>query len=175
MTKIASGGFRAESSSVCSRVRSSTVSSHRHSRSGGYAAAANNGLSFGEDERDVARELMAGLCAAAIAELARLGDVDLQQARPARRRWTSPGCSAGAATNWLRCQHVQEPREVDEDRRGEACPGASGARGEASANQPPLFAAGSTADRLIARYFICMRSLVGGTIPLRRRYTTMFP
>ena len=28
-------------------------------------------------------------------------------------------------------QHAQEPREVDEDRRGEACPGASGARGDA--------------------------------------------
>ena len=40
-------------------------------------AAANGGLSFGEDEQDVARELMAGLRAAAIAELARLGDVDL--------------------------------------------------------------------------------------------------
>jgi hypothetical protein len=42
-----------------------------------YVAAANGGLSFGEDEQDVARELMAGLRAAAIAELARLGDVDL--------------------------------------------------------------------------------------------------
>lgn len=42
-----------------------------------HVAAANDGLSFGEDEQDVARELMAGLRAAAIAELARLGDVDL--------------------------------------------------------------------------------------------------
>lgn len=42
-----------------------------------HVAAANGGLSFGEDEQDVARELMAGLRAAAIAELARLGDVDL--------------------------------------------------------------------------------------------------
>ena len=42
-----------------------------------YVAVANGGLSFDEDEQDVARELMAGLRAAAIAELARLGDVDL--------------------------------------------------------------------------------------------------
>src|SRR4051812_27116354 len=42
-----------------------------------HMATANGGLSFGEDEQDVARELMAGLRAAAIAELARLGDVDL--------------------------------------------------------------------------------------------------
>ena len=42
-----------------------------------HVAAANGGLSFGEDEQNVARELMSGLRAAAIAELARLGDVDL--------------------------------------------------------------------------------------------------
>lgn len=40
-----------------------------------HVADANGGLSFGEDEQDVARELMAGLRAAAIAELARLGEV----------------------------------------------------------------------------------------------------
>lgn len=43
-----------------------------------YVAAANGGLSFGDDEQDVARELMAGLHAAAIAELVRLGNVDLR-------------------------------------------------------------------------------------------------
>lgn len=42
-----------------------------------HVAAANGGLSFGADEQNVARELMAGLRAAAIAELTRLGDVDL--------------------------------------------------------------------------------------------------
>jgi hypothetical protein len=41
-----------------------------------YVAAANGGLSFGKEEQDIACELMAGLRAAAIAELARLGDVD---------------------------------------------------------------------------------------------------
>ena len=41
-------------------------------------AAANGGLSFDQDEQGVARELMAGLRAAAMAELARLGNVDLQ-------------------------------------------------------------------------------------------------
>jgi hypothetical protein len=43
-----------------------------------HIAAANGGLSFGDDERAVAHELMTGLRAAAIAELARLGDVDLR-------------------------------------------------------------------------------------------------
>jgi predicted nucleic acid-binding protein len=43
-----------------------------------YVAAANGGLSFDDDERGVARELMAGLRAAAMVELARLGDVDLR-------------------------------------------------------------------------------------------------
>jgi hypothetical protein len=43
----------------------------------GYVAAANGGLSSGDDEQAVACELMAGLRAAAIAELARLGDMDL--------------------------------------------------------------------------------------------------
>jgi len=43
-----------------------------------HVAAANGGLSFSDDERGVARELMTGLRAAASAELARLGDVDLQ-------------------------------------------------------------------------------------------------
>jgi hypothetical protein len=42
-----------------------------------YVAAANGGLSFGKDEQDIACELMAGLRAAAISELAQLGDVDL--------------------------------------------------------------------------------------------------
>jgi hypothetical protein len=42
-----------------------------------YVAAANGGLSFSEDERGVARELMTGLGAAARAELVRLGDVDI--------------------------------------------------------------------------------------------------
>jgi hypothetical protein len=42
-----------------------------------YVAAANGGLSFDEDEQDVARELMVGLRAAATAELARLGEVNL--------------------------------------------------------------------------------------------------
>jgi len=41
-----------------------------------YIAAANGGLSFDENEQDVARALMVGLRAAAIAELARLGGVD---------------------------------------------------------------------------------------------------
>lgn len=41
-------------------------------------ADANGGLSFGDDEQDVARELIAGLRAAATAELARLGEVDLR-------------------------------------------------------------------------------------------------
>src|ERR1041384_2083234 len=43
-----------------------------------HVAAANGGLSFGDDERDVARLLMSGLRAAASAELARLGNVDLR-------------------------------------------------------------------------------------------------
>lgn len=43
-----------------------------------HVAAANGGLSFSDDERGAARELMAGLRAAASAELVRLGDVDLQ-------------------------------------------------------------------------------------------------
>jgi len=43
-----------------------------------HVAAANGGLSFSDDERGVARELMIGLRAAAGAELARLGDVDLR-------------------------------------------------------------------------------------------------
>jgi hypothetical protein len=43
-----------------------------------HVADANGGISFGEDEQDVARELMAGLRAAAIAELSRLGEVDLR-------------------------------------------------------------------------------------------------
>ena len=43
-----------------------------------HVAAANGGLSFDDDERGIARELMAGLRAAATAELAQLGDVDLQ-------------------------------------------------------------------------------------------------
>ena len=42
-----------------------------------HVAAANGGLSFGDDEQDVAHELMAGLRAAALAELARLGNEDL--------------------------------------------------------------------------------------------------
>ena len=42
-----------------------------------HVATANGGLSFSNEERDVARELMAGLRAAASAELVRLGDVDL--------------------------------------------------------------------------------------------------
>ena len=41
-----------------------------------HVAAANGGLSFGDDEQGVARALMAGLRSAASAELARLGDVD---------------------------------------------------------------------------------------------------
>ena len=41
-----------------------------------HVAAANGGISFGDDERSVARELMTGLRAAARADLARLGDVD---------------------------------------------------------------------------------------------------
>jgi hypothetical protein len=43
-----------------------------------HVAAANGGLSFDDNERDIARELMIGLRAAASAELARLGDVDLR-------------------------------------------------------------------------------------------------
>lgn len=43
-----------------------------------HVAVANGGLSFSDDERGVARELMTGLRAAARAELARLGDVDLR-------------------------------------------------------------------------------------------------
>jgi hypothetical protein len=43
-----------------------------------HVATANGGLAFSDDERDVARELMTGLRAAAAAELARLGDVDLR-------------------------------------------------------------------------------------------------
>lgn len=43
-----------------------------------HVAAANGGLSFDDDEQEVARQLMAGLRAAATAELARLGNVDLQ-------------------------------------------------------------------------------------------------
>src|SRR3954471_18324287 len=42
-----------------------------------HIAAANGGLSFSDEEWDVARELMTGLRIAASAELARLGDVDL--------------------------------------------------------------------------------------------------
>jgi len=42
-----------------------------------HVAAANGGLSFDDSEREVAHELMTGLRAAASAELARLGDVDL--------------------------------------------------------------------------------------------------
>ena len=42
-----------------------------------HVADANGGFSFGEDEQDVARDLMTGLRAAAIAELSRLGNVDL--------------------------------------------------------------------------------------------------
>jgi hypothetical protein len=42
-----------------------------------HVADANGGLSFSRLEQDVARELLAGLRAAAIAELARLGEVDL--------------------------------------------------------------------------------------------------
>jgi hypothetical protein len=42
-----------------------------------YVATANGGLSFNGEEQGVARELMAGLRAAASAELARLGNVDL--------------------------------------------------------------------------------------------------
>ena len=41
-----------------------------------HVAAANGGLSFGDDEQGVARELLTGLRAAAAADLARLGDVD---------------------------------------------------------------------------------------------------
>jgi hypothetical protein len=43
-----------------------------------HVAVANGGLSFSEAERGIARDLMTGLRAAASAELARLGDVDLQ-------------------------------------------------------------------------------------------------
>jgi hypothetical protein len=43
-----------------------------------HVAAANGGLSFSDDERGVARELMTGLREAASAELARLGAVDLR-------------------------------------------------------------------------------------------------
>jgi len=43
-----------------------------------HVAAANGGLSFSDDEQDIMCELMTGLRAAAIAELTRLGDVDLQ-------------------------------------------------------------------------------------------------
>jgi hypothetical protein len=43
-----------------------------------HVATANGGLSFDEDEQGVAWELMAGLRAAATAELARLGNVALQ-------------------------------------------------------------------------------------------------
>jgi hypothetical protein len=42
-----------------------------------HVADANGGFSFSRLEADVARELMTGLRAAARAELARLGDVDL--------------------------------------------------------------------------------------------------
>lgn len=41
-------------------------------------ASANGGLSFESDEQGAAGELMVGLRAAAYAELARLGNVDLQ-------------------------------------------------------------------------------------------------
>lgn len=40
-------------------------------------ASANGGLSFSGEEQGIARELMTGLRAAAQAELARLGNVDL--------------------------------------------------------------------------------------------------
>ena len=43
-----------------------------------HVAVANGSLSFSDDERGVARELMTGLRAAASAALARLGDVDLR-------------------------------------------------------------------------------------------------
>lgn len=42
-----------------------------------HMADANGGLSFGEDEQDAACELIAGLRAAAIAELEQLRDADL--------------------------------------------------------------------------------------------------
>jgi hypothetical protein len=42
-----------------------------------HVAAANGGLSFDDDEPGIARELMTRLRAAARAELARIGDVDL--------------------------------------------------------------------------------------------------